>query len=61
MTTNLVANVSSMYEGAISIEIYSAGASRDVANMVDIEYLKCTSTLPLNMVIEAWNKKKKQK
>ena len=44
---NYPSNVSSMYDGGISIETYSAGAGRDVASMVDHEQLKCTATLPL--------------
>ena len=43
---NKPSNVSSMYEGGISIEIYSEGAGRDVASMVVNEHLKCSSTLP---------------
>ena len=34
---NKPSNVSSMYDGCISIETYSAGAGRDVAYMVDNE------------------------
>ena len=43
-------HVSSMYDGGISIETYSAGAGGDVASMVDKEQLKCTATLPLYTV-----------
>ena len=42
---NQPSDVSSMYDGGISIETYSAGAGRDVASMVDNEQLKCTATL----------------
>ena len=44
---NQPSNISSIYDGGISIENYSAGAGRDVAPMVDKEQLKCTATLPL--------------
>ena len=36
---NLPSNVSSMYEGSISIETNSAGAGTDVASMMDNEHL----------------------
>ena len=42
-----------MYEGGISIETYSAGASRDVASMVDNEHLKCTAMLLLYITLES--------
>ena len=42
-----------MYDGGISIEIYSARAGKDVAPTVDNEQLKCTATLPLHITLES--------
>ena len=48
---NKPSNVSSMYDGGISIETYSAGAGRDNASMVDFNQLEvhCNSTPMYNL------------